>query len=68
MITMAILKIKEIRNLTPNKIDEKIKELKLEFMKQKGKVDVGGVADNPGKLNEIKKTIARLKTIKKEMN
>ena len=67
MIIMAILRSLEIRNLTKDKLKDKVKELKMELMKEKGKVDIGGVADNPGKMREIKKTIARIYTIEKEM-
>lgn len=67
MIIMAIMRSREIRNLAPDKIKNKLKELKIEYMKEKGKVDVGGVADNPGNIKRIKKTIARILTIKKEM-
>ena len=67
MIIMAILRSQEIRNLAPDKIEEKLKELKKENKKEKGKVDVGGVADNPGRIKEIRRTTARIHTIKKEM-
>ena len=67
MIIMAIIRPREIRNLAPDKIEDKLKELKLEYMKETGKVDVGGVADNPGNIKRIRRTIARVLTIKKEM-
>ena len=63
---MAILRSKEIRSLGKKDLDKKLKELKLELTKEKGKIDVGGVVDNPGRMKEIKKTIARILTIKKE--
>ena len=64
---MAILRAKQIRDMTPLNRSKKIEELKLELFKEKGKIDVGGISDNPGKIREIKKTIARILTIEKEM-
>ncbi len=64
---MAIFRSKEIRNMSSEEMDNKLKELELELFKEKGKIDVGGVSDNPGKIREIKRTIARILTIKKEI-
>jgi len=51
---MAILKFKDIKNMQENQREEKLKELKLELIKQKtGK-------ENKVKAKEIKKAIARL--------
>ncbi len=57
---MAILKPKEIRKMGKEDKEIKLKELKLELMKSKGKISQGGSS----KIKEIKKTIARLLTIK----
>lgn len=63
---MAILKTSEIRKMGENKMEEKLEELKTELMKIETTVGSGGIPENPGKVKEIKKTIARIKTIKKE--
>ncbi len=67
MIFMAILRPKKIRDMGAEERDKKLKELKLELFKEKGKIDVGGVSDSPGRIRELRKTIARILTIKKEM-
>ncbi|MBW6461558.1 MAG: 50S ribosomal protein L29 [DPANN group archaeon] len=64
---MAILRPKQIRDMNAEDRNKKIDELKLELFKEKGKIDVGGVSDNPGRISEIKRTIARILTIQKEM-
>ncbi|NOQ56376.1 MAG: 50S ribosomal protein L29 [Nanohaloarchaea archaeon] len=64
---MAILRSRQIRDMSDDDRTKKLKEFKLELFKEKGKIDVGGVSDNPGKISEIKKTIARILTIQKEM-
>lgn len=60
---MAILTTEEIRDMSPQKIEEKIQELELELSKEYGKIAVGGFPDNEGRMKEMKRTIARLKTI-----
>ncbi len=66
-MVMAILRAKVIRDMRAEDRSKKLKELKLELFKEKGKIDVGGISDNPGKIREIRRTIARILTIDKEM-
>jgi len=56
---MSILKSKDIRKMTSNEIEEKIKELNMELVKEKVSAAKGGKL----KTKEIKRTIARLLTI-----
>jgi len=60
------MKIKEARNLDKDKQEKKLKELKLELLKERGNIEMGGNVKNPGRIREIRKSIARLLTIKKE--
>ena len=55
---MAILKSKDISKMSNNERGEKIKDLKMELLKEKIKLSKGGKT----KIREIKKTIARLLT------
>ncbi len=57
---MAVLKVKEIKTMSKEDRENKLKELKLELVKSRGKAAQGGSL----KTREIKKTIARLLTIK----
>jgi len=63
---MAIYKSKALRDMSNEELEKKLQELRMELMKEKAKIKVGGVADNPGKIREIRRTIARILTIKKE--
>ncbi len=63
---MVILRSKEIRKMTDEEVEGKLNELRLELAKKKAQVIVGGAPENAGKIREIKKTIARILTIKKE--
>ncbi len=63
---MAILKSKKIREMSEKDINEKLKELRLELSKEMASSEIGGSVKNPGRINEIKKTIARIKTIQQK--
>ena len=56
---MAILKAKEIKQLSKIDREKKLKELKLELVKSRAKASQGGSL----KTREIKRTIARLITM-----
>lgn len=62
---MAILKIKKIREMNEKEIDEKLNEIKLELSKEMAASEIGTVK-NPGRIRELRRTAARLKTIKSE--
>ena len=66
MIIMAIYKTKELRGMGKEEMNEKLQQLKIELSKEKGAIASGTKAENPGKVKEIRKTIARILTIKKE--
>ena len=59
---MAILKNKKIREMDEKEINERLKELRLELSKETATSEIGGSVKNPGRIGEIKKTIARIKT------
>ena len=61
---MAILKTKQIREMKTDDLAKRLAELKLELLKEHGNVKMGRPIKNPGKIRVLKKTIARLATIK----
>ena len=63
---MAILKTSELRDMGKEELQEKLTDLKKEIIEEKGQIETGGFADNPGRLNEMRKTIARIKTVLNE--
>jgi large subunit ribosomal protein L29 len=63
---MAILRMKEIRAMSSEERLKKIEELKVELMRLKTMSKAGGAIENPSKIREIKKTIARLLTVENE--
>jgi len=64
---LAILKIKQVRELKPEDILKKISELKLELVKELGNVKMGRPVKNPGRIRELKRTVARLETVRNEI-
>ncbi|MBR0471120.1 MAG: 50S ribosomal protein L29 [Methanosphaera sp.] len=62
---MVILRSKEIRELSPSDLQTKLNELHAEYDTLVGKGAVSGV-DNPGKIRETRRTIARVLTIMNE--
>lgn len=63
---MAILRTDEMRNMSTEDLREKLHDLKLELSKERGKIAVGGFPDNEGRMKEIKRTVARIKTVMNE--
>ena len=63
---MAIYKTKELRAMAKEELNEKLQQLETELSKEKGAVASGTKPDNPGKIREVRKTIARIITIQKE--
>lgn len=59
---LAIIKKKQLKTLVHTDLLNRLNELKLELAKEKGQIKVGGSPSNPGKIKEIKKTIARILT------
>jgi large subunit ribosomal protein L29 len=63
---MAIIRVKEIRKLEDKDRQKRVGELKFEFAKEKANIAIGANVTSPGRLREIRKTIARIKTIQNE--
>jgi len=61
-----VLKAKEIRQMNSEERDTKLKELKEELMHERGVSAMGGSSPSPGKIRQIRQTIARILTIMKE--
>jgi large subunit ribosomal protein L29 len=60
------MRIKDLRKLKPDDQEKRLKELKLELLKERGNVEMGGNVKNPGRIKTIRRDIARLLTLEKE--
>jgi len=63
---MPILRIREIRQMPAEERRKKLDEIRTELVRLKTTVASGGTVENPGRIQELKKTIARILTIEKE--
>jgi large subunit ribosomal protein L29 len=63
---MAILRLKEIREMSSEKRQEKVNEFRTELARLKTMIAAGGAIDNPTRVRELRKTIARILTIEAE--
>lgn len=63
---MAILRSDEIRDMDKDELKQEMTDLKQELVEERGQIEVGGFSENPGRIKEMKKTIARIKTILNE--
>lgn len=63
---MPILRVKEIRDMPSEERMKKLNELKTELARLKTMIEAGGTVENPARIKELRKTIARILTIEKE--
>jgi len=63
---MASLKAAEIRNMTDDERNQKLKELRDELMHERGTSAMGGAPSNPGAIRALREDIARILTIQNE--
>ncbi|HNY35409.1 MAG: 50S ribosomal protein L29 [Methanothrix sp.] len=63
---MAIFKIDEIRNMTEEEVAEELRKLESELVRERGIVTAGGAPEKPGRIRDIRRTVARIKTIQTE--
>lgn len=64
---MAIIKTKELKAMDEKTMSNKLAELRNELISINAQIAMGTVPENPGRVKEIKKTIAKVLTIKKQM-
>ena len=63
---MPILRVKEIRDMPSEERKEKLNEFRTEFIRLKTMIKAGGTVENPARIKELRKTIARILTIENE--
>jgi len=63
---LPILRTKEIRDMSHENRQKKLDELQTELIRLKTMVKAGGAIENPARVGELRKTIARVLTIDSE--
>jgi large subunit ribosomal protein L29 len=56
----------QIREMSSEDRDGRLDEMKTELSKLRTMISAGGSVENPGRVKELRKTIARLKTVMRE--
>jgi len=58
--------MKDIRTMSSDDRKKKVTELRTELVRLKTMVKAGGSLDNPSRIRELRKTIARILTVENE--
>ncbi|GAB3687073.1 50S ribosomal protein L29 [Salinarchaeum chitinilyticum] len=56
----------EVRDMTPAEREAELEELQTELLNAKSVQAAGGAPDNPGRIKELRRAVARIKTIQNE--
>ena len=60
------MKPQEIRDMDSEELETVLAELQEELMHERGTAAMGGAPPNPGRISFLRRTIARIKTIRNE--
>ncbi|MEM3526419.1 MAG: 50S ribosomal protein L29 [Candidatus Jordarchaeaceae archaeon] len=60
---MPIARINDIRKWTPEELEKKLEEYRSELLEQRALQASGGAIENPGRIREVRRTIARILTV-----
>jgi large subunit ribosomal protein L29 len=63
---MPLLRVKEIRSMSSEERRKKLDEFRTELLRLKTMVKAGGTVENPARITELRKSIARTLTIENE--
>ncbi len=63
---MTILHPEEIRDMTPAERQAELEDLETELLNDEAVKAAGGMPENPGRIKDLRRTIARIKTIQRE--
>lgn len=63
---MPILRMKDIREMPPQERRRRLEEIRTELIRLRTMVEAGGAVENPSRIRELRKTIARILTVENE--
>jgi large subunit ribosomal protein L29 len=63
---MPIIRLKNIREMSSEDREKRVMELRTELLRLKTMVKAGGAVDNPARVRELRKAIARILTVENE--
>jgi large subunit ribosomal protein L29 len=59
---MAIFRAREVAQMSDTELVEQLGKLRMELVQYHGKVSAGGATENPGRIRELRRTVARMMT------
>ena len=63
---MATLRSEEIRNMSPQEMLDELDSMRAELIRERALASAGGAPENPGLIGQLRRSIARIKTIQRE--
>jgi large subunit ribosomal protein L29 len=63
---MPMKRMREIREISDEERLKRLSELRTELVRMKTMVKAGGAIENPSRIRELRKTIARIETVRNE--
>ena len=63
---MPFIRVKDIRNMSSDNRMERLFEYKTELVRLKTMIRAGGTIENPGRIKQLRKAIARIMTVEAE--
>ena len=59
---MAIFRARDVLQFSDVELQEQMEKLRMELIQHYGKVSAGGATENSGRIGELRRTVARMKT------
>lgn len=63
---MPILRIEKIRDMSSEEREERLNDMRAELLRLKTMIKAGGTVEDPARIKEMRKTIARILTVENE--
>ena len=63
---MTVIHPDDVRDMTPQERADELEQLETELLNERAVQAAGGAPENPGRIKELRKAIARIKTIQRE--
>ncbi len=63
---MPILRMRDLRDMSPEERERRLRELRTELLRLRTMVEAGGAVENPARIRELKRTVARILTVENE--
>jgi large subunit ribosomal protein L29 len=63
---MTVIHVEEVRDMTAAEREAELDDLETELLNARAVQAAGGAPENPGRIGELRKAIARIKTIQTE--